>query len=215
MIEETCTSGCESTEEVSAMEVPNSDGDVRRSRDTDVTSSGTGKRRRLDSQDQESVFQLRFRSRREIDVNFHENVVLTAVSGVSDHVSSFMCSIIDDSRPDLKSECLSETEIFTFSNDGFSRETSASSVVSLESEEMEYSLSTSTPQKKKKKTGAANDATSGRKPPPEKSPSPAELEEFFSEAEKYEQKRFTETYNYDIVKDVPMEGRYQWVRLKP
>lgn len=213
MIEETCISGCESTEEVSAMEVPNSDGEVRRSRDTDVTSSGTGKRRRLDSQDQESGFQLRFRSRREIDENFHENVVLTAVSGVSDHVSSFMCSIIDDSRPDLKAECLSETEIFMFSNDGFSRETSASSVVSLESEEME-SLSTSTP-KKKKKTGAANEATSGRKPPPEKSPSPAELEEFFSEAEKYEKKRFTEKYNYDIVKDVPMEGRYQWVRLKP
>ncbi|CAI9294605.1 unnamed protein product [Lactuca saligna] len=213
MIEETCTSGCESTEEVSAMEVPNSHGDARWSRDTDVRSSGTGKRRRLDSQDQESVFQLRFRSRREIDVNFHENVVLTAVSGVSDHVSSFMCSIIDNSRPDLKTECLSETEIFMFSNDGFSRDTSASSVVSLESEEMD-SLSTSTP-KKKTKTRAANEATSGRKPPPEKSPSPAELEEFFSEAEKYEQKRFKEKYNFDIVKDVPMEGRYQWVRLKP
>ncbi|KAL7592036.1 cyclin-dependent kinase inhibitor 7 [Lactuca sativa] len=213
MIEETCTSGCESTEEVSTMEVPNSHGDVRRSRDTDVSSSGTGKRRRLDSQAQENVFQLQFQSRSEIGFNFHENVVLTAESGVSDHVSSFICSINDDSRPDLKAECLSETEIFMSSNDGFSRETSASSVVSLESEEME-SLSTSTP-KNKKKTAAANEATSGRKPPPEKSPSPAELEEFFSEAEKYEQKRFTEKYNYDIVKDVPMEGRYQWVRLKP
>ncbi|CAI9294606.1 unnamed protein product [Lactuca saligna] len=212
MIEETCISGCESTEEVSAMEVSNSHGDARRSRDTDVTSSGTGKRRRLDSQAQENVFLLQYQSRREIDVNLHENVVLTAVSGVSDHVSSFICSINDDSRPDLKVECLSETEIFMSSNDGFSRETSASSVVSLESEEME-SLSTSTP--KKKKTSTANEATSGHKPPLEKSPSPAELEEFFSEAEKYEQKRFTEKYNYDIVKDVPMEGRYQWVRLKP
>ncbi|KAL0356816.1 UNVERIFIED_CONTAM: Cyclin-dependent kinase inhibitor 7 [Sesamum calycinum] len=46
-------------------------------------------------------------------------------------------------------------------------------------------------------------------------PSAAELEEFFAAAEKYEQKRFTEKYNYDIVKDVPLEGKYQWVRLQP
>ncbi|CAH1435146.1 unnamed protein product [Lactuca virosa] len=219
MIEEMCTSGCESIEEISAMEIPNSHGDARRSRDTDVTSSGTGKRRRLDSQDQENVFQLRFQSRREIDVKFFQNVVLTAVYGVSDHVSSLICSINDDSRPYLKIlinsiEC-SFTGGISFLNRNLHvhRETSASSVVSLESEEME-SLSTSTP-KKKKKTSTANEATSSHKPPPEKSPSPAELKEFFSEAEKYEQKRFTEKYNYDIVKDVPMEGRYQWIRLKP
>lgn len=42
-----------------------------------------------------------------------------------------------------------------------------------------------------------------------------EIEEFFSVAEKYEQKRFAEKYNYDVVKDAPLEGgRYQWVRLK-
>ncbi|XP_031391439.1 cyclin-dependent kinase inhibitor 7 isoform X2 [Punica granatum] len=46
-------------------------------------------------------------------------------------------------------------------------------------------------------------------------PPQAEIEEFFSAAEKYEQKRFTEKYNYDVVKDVPLEGQYQWVRLKP
>ncbi|KAK6120973.1 hypothetical protein DH2020_045283 [Rehmannia glutinosa] len=48
-----------------------------------------------------------------------------------------------------------------------------------------------------------------------KTPPAAELEEFFAEAEKYVQKRFAEKYNYDIVKDVPLEGRYQWVRLHP
>ncbi|KAK8706622.1 hypothetical protein V6N13_050178 [Hibiscus sabdariffa] len=37
-------------------------------------------------------------------------------------------------------------------------------------------------------------------------PSQAELDEFFSAAEKY---------NYDIVKDVPMDGRYHWIQLKP
>ncbi|XP_047977141.1 cyclin-dependent kinase inhibitor 7-like isoform X1 [Salvia hispanica] len=46
-------------------------------------------------------------------------------------------------------------------------------------------------------------------------PSAAELEAFFAAAEKYEQKRFSEKYNYDIVKDVPLEGKYQWVRLLP
>ncbi|GAA0160243.1 hypothetical protein LIER_16839 [Lithospermum erythrorhizon] len=43
-----------------------------------------------------------------------------------------------------------------------------------------------------------------------KMPSEAELEDFFSAAEKYEQNRFAEKYNYDIVKDVPLEGRYEW-----
>ncbi|KAL2344836.1 hypothetical protein Fmac_006121 [Flemingia macrophylla] len=47
----------------------------------------------------------------------------------------------------------------------------------------------------------------------EKTPPKAEIEEFFTMAEKYEQKRFEEKYNFDIVSDLPLEGRYQWVRL--
>ncbi|GMN30080.1 hypothetical protein TIFTF001_002682 [Ficus carica] len=49
----------------------------------------------------------------------------------------------------------------------------------------------------------------------EKMPSELELEEFFAAAEKDIQKRFAEKYNYDIVKDTPLEGRYEWVRIKP
>lgn len=201
------------------MEVSNSHGGVRRSRDSEVTSSGNGKRRKYGSQGQENVFQLEYQSRRDLDVNFQENVVSTVVSGTSesDRAASFMCFRTDDSRPDLKSqaECISETEVFTSSNDGFSGETSASSVVCLESEEME-SVSTSTPKKKIKNPAQPNEATSGRKPSAAaKIPSAKELEEFFSEAEKYEKKRFADKFNYDIVKDAPMEGRYQWVRLKP
>ncbi|XP_024166324.1 cyclin-dependent kinase inhibitor 7 isoform X4 [Rosa chinensis] len=48
-----------------------------------------------------------------------------------------------------------------------------------------------------------------------KAPPSDEIEEFFATAEKYEQKRFAEKYNFDIVKEAPLEGRYQWVRLKP
>ncbi|KAI3769864.1 hypothetical protein L6452_00978 [Arctium lappa] len=210
MIEElTDTSGCKRTDKVLVMEVSNSHGGVRRSRDSEVTSSGNGKRRKFGSQDQENVYQ----SRRDLDVNFQENVVSTAVSATSDHASTFMCFRNDDSRPDLKAECISETEVFMSSNDGFSGETSASSVVCLESEEME-SVSTSTP--KKKNPAPPSEATSRRKPSAAATmPSAAELEEFFSKAEKYEKKRFADKYNYDIVKDAPMEGRYQWVRLKP
>lgn len=46
-----------------------------------------------------------------------------------------------------------------------------------------------------------------------RTPPSAEIEEFFAMSEKYEQKRFAEKYNFDIVRDMPLEGRYQWVRL--
>ncbi|XP_030942586.1 cyclin-dependent kinase inhibitor 7-like isoform X2 [Quercus lobata] len=51
--------------------------------------------------------------------------------------------------------------------------------------------------------------------PPAKMPPKEEIDDFFAFAEKREQKRFAENYNYDIVKDVPLEGRYQWIPLKP
>ncbi|KAK9670399.1 hypothetical protein RND81_13G199400 [Saponaria officinalis] len=46
-------------------------------------------------------------------------------------------------------------------------------------------------------------------------PSEYEIEEFFSSAEKQLQKRFSDKYNFDIVKDVPLEGRYEWCQIKP
>ncbi|KAI3675290.1 hypothetical protein L1987_84879 [Smallanthus sonchifolius] len=122
-----------------------------------------------------------------------------------------MHSINDDSISDLKAEFLSGTDAFMSNNVGFSRETSTSSVICLESEEMESSST-----KKSPAATTAIEATSRRKPAPAVTmPYALELEEFFSKAEKYEQKRFAEKYNFDIVKDVPMEGRYQWVPLKP
>uniref|UniRef100_A0A7N0ZRK3 Cyclin-dependent kinase inhibitor n=1 Tax=Kalanchoe fedtschenkoi TaxID=63787 RepID=A0A7N0ZRK3_KALFE len=46
-------------------------------------------------------------------------------------------------------------------------------------------------------------------------PSADELEEFFQAAEKIEAQRFKEKYNFDIVSDVPVEGRFEWERVKP
>nr|CAA05215.1 cyclin-dependent kinase inhibitor protein [Oxybasis rubra] len=48
-----------------------------------------------------------------------------------------------------------------------------------------------------------------------KMPSDSEIEEFFAVAEKDLQKRFSEKYNFDIVKDVPLKGRYDWVPINP
>ncbi|RAL49389.1 hypothetical protein DM860_012822 [Cuscuta australis] len=55
----------------------------------------------------------------------------------------------------------------------------------------------------------------GRKPDAANAPPSAEVHEFFSAAEKCVQKRFAEQYNYDIVKDEPLEGRYMWLRFNP
>ncbi|KAK7386449.1 hypothetical protein VNO78_26685 [Psophocarpus tetragonolobus] len=46
---------------------------------------------------------------------------------------------------------------------------------------------------------------------PQKMPTESELEEFFTAAEKDIHKRFTDKYNFDIVKEVPLEGRYEWL----
>ncbi|KAK1433048.1 hypothetical protein QVD17_09954 [Tagetes erecta] len=50
--------------------------------------------------------------------------------------------------------------------------------------------------------------------PPEKTPPAAELDEFFSAAEKNLSDRFKDKYNYDIVNDVPLKGRFEWIQLK-
>ncbi|KAK8966368.1 Cyclin-dependent kinase inhibitor 4 [Platanthera guangdongensis] len=44
-------------------------------------------------------------------------------------------------------------------------------------------------------------------------PSSHEIEEFFSGAERLQQRTFMEKYNYDPVNDCPLPGRYEWVKL--
>ncbi|XP_047329431.1 cyclin-dependent kinase inhibitor 7 [Impatiens glandulifera] len=51
--------------------------------------------------------------------------------------------------------------------------------------------------------------------PSAKMPPMEEIESFFSASELFEKKRFSEKYNFDVAKDVPLEGRYQWVQIKP
>ncbi|KAL2522819.1 cyclin-dependent kinase inhibitor 7-like [Forsythia ovata] len=63
-------------------------------------------------------------------------------------------------------------------------------------------------------TARPHEASSRRRTEAEKMPSEAELEEFFAAAEKNLQEKFADKYNYDIVKDEPLEGRYEWVQLQ-
>lgn len=44
-------------------------------------------------------------------------------------------------------------------------------------------------------------------------PSASEIEEFFAKSEQQQQHRFIEKYNFDVINDVPLPGRYEWVRV--
>ncbi|CAI9107441.1 OLC1v1006792C1 [Oldenlandia corymbosa var. corymbosa] len=44
-------------------------------------------------------------------------------------------------------------------------------------------------------------------------PSTAEIEAFFARIEQQQQRQFIDKYNFDIANDVPLTGRYEWVRV--
>ncbi|KAE8698074.1 Cyclin-dependent kinase inhibitor 5 [Hibiscus syriacus] len=46
-------------------------------------------------------------------------------------------------------------------------------------------------------------------------PTSHEMDEFFSLAEVDQQRQFIEKYNFDPVKDKPLQGRYQWEKVDP
>ncbi|ESQ47985.1 hypothetical protein EUTSA_v10021551mg [Eutrema salsugineum] len=103
---------------------------------------------------------------------------------------------------DLEAHQISETESLTFIISNFRKEENPVSEALGETTEIE--------------SPSATDRDDRRKPGEVgKSPTPAEIEEFFSELENEEKKRFIEKYNFDIVNDKPLEGRYKWDRLEP
>ncbi|WOG85942.1 hypothetical protein DCAR_0105135 [Daucus carota subsp. sativus] len=46
-------------------------------------------------------------------------------------------------------------------------------------------------------------------------PTSREMEEFFAFAQQEQQRLFTEKYNFDVVNDLPLPGRYEWVSVHP
>lgn len=98
----------------------------------------------------------------------------------------------------------SETESSTCNDRKFSRETTPSSEFHGSTDQMDPPAAI-----EKKESLRPRDS------PAVKMPSQAEIDAFFTGAEREEQRRFAEKYNYDVVMDLPLEGRYQWICLKP
>nr|XP_027093562.1 cyclin-dependent kinase inhibitor 3-like isoform X1 [Coffea arabica] len=44
-------------------------------------------------------------------------------------------------------------------------------------------------------------------------PSASEIEEFFASADQCQRRQFIEKYNFDVVNDFPLPGRYEWVKV--
>ncbi|KAK4366189.1 hypothetical protein RND71_014069 [Anisodus tanguticus] len=44
-------------------------------------------------------------------------------------------------------------------------------------------------------------------------PSAHEIEEFFTFSEQQQQRLFMEKYNFDVANDLPLSGRYEWIRV--
>ncbi|TYJ10429.1 hypothetical protein E1A91_A11G207200v1 [Gossypium mustelinum] len=152
---------------------------------------------------------IQLRSRR-ILVDHHrlnENRCLSPNLDHDDDVSCCSSNIGSSEKriiqlPDLEDESM-EVETSTHLNFRESRrETTPSSEFRAETEELDS-------------TSRQSEANSCSRSTAEKMPTEAELEEFFAAAEKKVKEQFAEKYNYDIVKDEPLKGRYQWVRLNP
>lgn len=71
----------------------------------------------------------------------------------------------------------------------------------------------STPGSSTKRTYSTNSNYSVQIPAPRLLPTTVEMEKFFTEPEKQQQKLFIEKYNFDPVNDKPLPGRYEWVKL--
>ncbi|GFY86502.1 cyclin-dependent kinase inhibitor family protein [Actinidia rufa] len=182
-----------------------------------AVSSGTAKRRKIGGREAKlssSLIQLG---------SYHSAIVTLVTPENSISASDDRCS--SQSSHHVPASCCSSNASSDFQKETFR-------IVDLEDDSVQYETSTSdfgcserrakTPSSKLQSesgdlesTTKPSEANSRRKLPAEKMPSDTELKEFFSAAEKDIQKRFMEKYNYDIVKDAPTEGRYDWVRLKP
>ncbi|CAL9122979.1 unnamed protein product [Musa acuminata var. zebrina] len=80
------------------------------------------------------------------------------------------------------------------------RETTPSSVARREAGDLES-------------TAARARMRSGSSPTVGATTTEAEIEEFFAAAETDQAQRFAEKYNYDVIGDVPLDGRFDWVRI--
>ncbi|KAF6138997.1 hypothetical protein GIB67_010723 [Kingdonia uniflora] len=178
----------ETGEVAAVMEVSSQVVGVRtRSKTLAMASSSSAKRKICGSGESQS------RTRRRILHNMEEDRTIT-IHSVSDLVSSSQCSSNGSSELIDKST----------KGDRIGVETSASTCL-INNRERRETTPLSDLQNWESTAMEASD----------KMPTDDEINDFFTDAEKKEQKRFSDKYNYDIVNDVPLEGRYEWIPLTP
>ncbi|KAM2640294.1 hypothetical protein TB1_026696 [Malus domestica] len=126
----------------------------------------------------------------------------------SDHAESSCCSsngssvLVEDRKFEFVDPEADESEQVESSTYNSSRD-----------ERREMTAPTSEVRAEAESTAEPKEVESQRRSPPVVNVS--ELEEFFAATEKESQQKFIEMYNYDVVKDEPLEGRYEWIQLKP
>lgn len=172
-------------------------------------SSGPSKRRKVGGGELE-MFQLK--NRRQLLENSGNSTASNDQysSPSSDHVLASCCS--SNGSSEVSNEKLNFTDLeevnvqIETSTNKFGcrerRQTTPLSELGAQTDELESTVRPS-------------EVNSRRQSTTEKMPTDAQLEEFFDVAEKNLQKQFTDKYNYDIAKDEPLDGRYEWVRLNP
>ncbi|XP_009135618.1 cyclin-dependent kinase inhibitor 6 [Brassica rapa] len=128
----------------------------------------------------------------------------------SDDSSRGGCSVTSAGEDDDKSSII----CFSSESNEIARKSPTVSV-DLETHQISDDLSVSGRVSHRNEANLASEEALGETPEMSKSPTPGEIEEFLSELESKDQKRFMDKYNFDIVNDKPLQGRYKWDRLKP
>ncbi|KAK9166445.1 hypothetical protein Scep_001636 [Stephania cephalantha] len=169
-----------------------------------ANAAGAHKRKRLDASQEEEAVVVRVRSRGRVRIistpdnvdHQEDDVVFVNVSGGGGGGGGNSASSVSPARCSSNGSWSEEQAVRRSEDADLNKDPS------MESSTGSLSHRSSTTSKKQEKNN-------------NKTTSAAEIEEFLSAMEKDSQKRFAEKYNYDIVKDVPLEGRYEWVQLKP
>ncbi|KAL2551995.1 cyclin-dependent kinase inhibitor 7 [Forsythia ovata] len=191
------------------------DGGVRmtRARTALAVKNSESKKRKVDGGELKlstSLVQLKTRPLNVVKPENSDSGNSTCVSVSSDHVLASCCS----SNESTESSKFVDLEIHQEYESGVEVETWTYDLV-----DCRKSRATSTPssevEAELESTARPQEANAGSRSKMQKMPSETELEEFFAAAEKDLQKQFTEKYNFDIMEDKPLEGRYEWVQLNP
>lgn len=173
-----------------------------------MENAASGKKRKLDLQDSElpaHLFQLKTR----------RLAALLPENSLNCEYSTCQCVISLDNVV-VSAACSSHglSELEKIQKDNIDEET-ADSLDCRERSETSLLIEVQAESGELESTPRPFESNSPRPSIAEKMPSGDELDEFFAAAEKNLQKKFIDKYNFDIAKDKPLDGRYEWVHIQP